>query len=211
MKFKTINLVGYPDDPFDDELADLFQAKFGGGARLQVLDTWARASEVEKIRWTRAAARLGVKPSGGTFDLVETIIRGRALDTGHGIYFDPAASPDDLDYAARRLAEAGMEVAHLDWTSIEFEDEAAWHQETRKTVDNLGDLGSLDVLIFEADPGPGGEDAAMAAEVVAAQAATWGASILLVAPGKEQVVRAGQFWVDLGMVLTAGLVIGDMQ
>lgn len=108
---------------------------------LEVLTSWAGASTVQKARWLEAARRaqgdgvdqlvsgeLGdavLEMFGGTYTLVDELIRDRAFAGETNVYFNPAGGEnsqhEDVDvlndavYAVKRLANAGLSVAYVDW------------------------------------------------------------------------------------------------
>lgn len=111
----------------------------------EVLEDWARAGEIQRGKWLRAAQT--IQPDrvqklqselakeiwesellmfGATFELVDRLIRDRAFEGKHGVYFNPAGGEltgqhdgvevlNDLAWACLRLQEAGYKVAYLDW------------------------------------------------------------------------------------------------
>ena len=83
--------------------------------RLELLDTWARAGEIEVSRWEAAEEALGCEARGAMHDLVEHIIQDRSFERDLGLYIDAGAELNDLVYAARRLLQAGQKVVLLDW------------------------------------------------------------------------------------------------
>lgn len=118
---------------------------YGSKNAIDILTNWANASEQEEQLWVsaarsfegeqadevlKAAQEAGLEDAvlsmfGATFALTQKLVRDRAFEKKHGVYFNPAGGEsaaheevkvfNDLGWAAARLADAGLRVAVLDW------------------------------------------------------------------------------------------------
>ena len=147
MKLNPIK-IAYSDQYLDWQLGDehlvnpirdlvamqSIQARFPD--QVTVFSSWAEGYGLEKEKWVSSYTRLtgelvgelapGVLTRfGGTYTLVEELIRDRVVEESYGVYFNPAGGEssahqdvevlNDLGYAVLRLTEAGLRVAYLDW------------------------------------------------------------------------------------------------
>lgn len=120
----------------------------------EVLTSWADPGGVELSRWAAAASSVSeevfgeeeLTMFGGTYALVERLIRDRVLGGEVGVYFNPAGGEiaehkdvkvyNDAAYAVRRLSAAGLRVGFLSWDA---------HQElnTRELISGAGPCISI--------------------------------------------------------------------
>lgn len=121
----------------------------------EILTNWANPGEIELSRWVAAARSVSSREQlgdeeltmfGGTYTLVEHLIRDRVLAGEVGTYFNPAGGENqehrdvkvynDAAYAVRRLVEAGLRTGFL---SLDAHQEV----ETRRLVDGAGPCISI--------------------------------------------------------------------
>jgi hypothetical protein len=170
--------------------------------QLEILDSWAAASEIEMARWTRAGDAVKARVGGATHDLVEQLLADRAVDHQVGVYFTPGAADEELIYATRRLQGAGQKVVLVDWDLRTDDLEAllaaelevvslvrdqvssqGWTVTVEGAADLMAQLEGVDVIIYRAEQGDLGvemdiETWAMASSKVGGLAGAWGASVL---------------------------------
>lgn len=218
----------------------------------EVLEDWARAGEIQRGKWLRAAQT--IQPDrvqklqselaeevwesellmfGATFELVDRLIRDRAFEGKHGVYFNPAGGEltgqhegvevlNDLAWACLRLRDAGYTVAYLDWDAHHSNETEALLKDTGVLSISIHDLTTAATTYSDPD-GAGFINYGLSAEgdslefvdavgQAADKLAELGIDVLVLnagADGLEVDESTGMAWSTDAMAV-AGKIIGDL-
>lgn len=158
------------DSEFEPQLVERLKTRYPVEGQLEVLDSWRAASKIEKTRWKAAGEAVEARVDGGMYDLVEDLVQDRAFGKSSGVYFAPGAAGDQLVYAARRLTQAGMKVAYLDWEAGQQAVEELLSSEI-PVIDilegadsHLGDLGAGGTVQLGLNPEAGDQEFLLVSE-----------------------------------------------